>query len=69
MLLQRETGVKSGGEPRRAILIEIFISSRKEAVVVTEAFYVENYSQDVCRMLVILPHAKLMFRVCARVLH
>lgn len=65
-LLQRETGLNSSGEPRRTILI---ISIRKEAVVVTEAFYVENYSQDVCHMLVILPHANLMFGICARVLH
>lgn len=46
-----------------------FIYIRKEAVVVTEAFYVENYSQDVCCMLVILPHANLMVRICAHVLH
>lgn len=60
--------MKIRGEPRRAILMEIYISIRKEAVVVT-VFYVENYSQDVCRMLVILPHANLMVRICARVLH
>lgn len=42
---------------------------RKETVVVTEAFYVENYSQDICHMLVILPHANLMVGICARVLH